>query len=158
MARGLLSKNLTLGAVAALLFLVSVPRVHQLAVLDNQRDAQSAVKAIADAAFQGDSSDQPCPQALSDALSEKLRDVRFHEHFGLIQRHGYYFEVSQSSNGQELVRAWPVDHGETGVFAYVMGADATLRSHRNAEAAWSGNSSERPTGDERGWFDPKAAN
>ncbi|MBJ01653.1 MAG: hypothetical protein CMK00_02140 [Planctomycetes bacterium] len=157
MIPGLSPKNLTLAAVAALLFLVSVPRVHQLAVQDNQRDAQSALRALAKAAFQDPPEASATPRELSVALSERLRDVRYHEPSGLIQRHGYFFEASSAPGGLELIRAWPVDYGETGVFAYVMGSDASLRTHKNVEAAWSGASSERPTGEERGWFETDSA-
>lgn len=145
-------RNLALGAVAVLLFLVSVPRVHQLALQDNQRDAQSAVRALAKAAFPLSAEEGMSSYELSLALSERLRDVRYHEESGLIQRHGYLFEVSSRSQGGDLVRAWPVVHGETGVMAYMMSQESPLQTHRNSDAAWSGRSVTRPTGDEPGWF------
>ena len=86
-------KNITLGAVATLLFLVSVPRVHQLAVQDNQRDAQSAVRALAQEAFRGSTPGAMDAQRLSLLLGERLRDVRYNDNSDLIQRHGYLFEV-----------------------------------------------------------------
>ena len=152
MRSALSSRNITLSAVAVLLFLVSVPRVHQLALQDNQRDAQSAVRALAKAAFPLSAPQSLSSYELSLALSERLRDVRYHKDSGLIQRHGYLFEVSTGPKGRDLVRAWPVDHGETGIMAYVMNQDASLMTHRNSNAAWSGLSVTRPTGKEAGWF------
>jgi hypothetical protein len=152
MRSALSSRNLALGAVAVLLFLVSVPRVHELALQDNQRDAQSAVRVLAEAAFPASATEKLSPYELSVALSERLRDVRFHKDSGLIQRHGYLFEVSSDTKGSDLIRAWPVDHGETGVMAYMMDNDSPLRTHRNSNATWSGVSMARPTGEETGWF------
>ena len=143
-------KNITLGAVAPLLFLVSVPRVHQLAVQDNQRDAQSAVRALAQEAFRGSTPGAMDAQRLSLLLGERLRDVRYNENSGLIQRHGYLFEVLSTPTGQGLVRAWPVAHGDTGVVAYVMAQDTALLTHQNSDAIWSGASTSRPTGQESG--------
>jgi len=144
-------RNITLGAVAALLFLVSVPRVHQLALQDNQRDAQSAVRALAKAAFEAPRAENLEARALSRVLAERLRDVRYDESSGLIQRHGYLFEVVSAPSDQDLVRAWPVAHGQTGVFAYVWTEETALLTHHNPNAEWSGAAEQRPTGREDGW-------
>ena len=148
--RGVLSpKNLSLASVGVLLFLVSVPRVHRLALQDNQRDAQSAVRALHQAV--STSSELVTPQALAAGLEERLRDVKLHEEHGLIQRHGYLFEVAPGAGVGDVVRAWPVSHGDTGAAAYLMDPDGTLRVHANPAALWSGPLSSRPTGQEPGW-------
>jgi len=148
--KGFLSpKNLSLASVGVLLFLVSVPRVHRLAVQDNQRDAQSAVRALYQAV--STASAVATPQELAAGLEERLRDVKLHEEHGLIQRHGYLFEVAPGSGLGDVVRAWPVSHGDTGAAAYLMDPDGTLRVHANPAALWSGPLSSRPTGQEPGW-------
>ena len=144
-------KYLTLCAVGALLFLVSVPRVHQLAVQDNERDALSAIRALAQEAFSSGLSASPTSEELSASLSSRLKDVRFDPTSKVIRRHGYLFEVVRGEPGSEFARAWPARFGETGANAFILRPDGAIMIHSNETAGWSGFSSRRPTGAESGW-------
>jgi len=151
MRRALSPKNLTLCAVGVLMFLVSVPRVHQLAVQDNERDALSAIKALADEAFTPELEMSLNPVHLSASLSSRLKDVRYDSSTKVIRRHGYLFDLAQAKSGEWFARAWPVECGQTGVNAFILGPSACIMTHPNEAAEWSGVLSERPTGDEDGW-------
>ena len=117
------TRTLTLSAGAVLLFLVSVPRVHQLAVQDNERDAKTTVRRAASLVLAGDSQTiaeaHHSIKALCVELQTQLIDVRYDSGAQLIRRHGYFIDLCRDGRGQELVRAWPVQCGRTGMRAYI---------------------------------------
>ena len=153
MKRVLSPRPLTLSAVAGLLFLVSVPRVHQLAVHDNQRDAMSAVLLLVPPVFNDADlgATPPSNESLSQELGHRLNDVRYDPRSRLIRRHGYFLDVGLTHDRHGIIRAWPERHGRTGVSAFVYDRSRGLLSNPNASAAWSGAGSIRPDGTEAGW-------
>jgi len=153
MKRALSPRPLTLSAVAGLLFLVSVPRVHQLAVHDNQRDAMSAVLFLVPPVFNDADLEAALPsnESLSQELGHRLSDVRYDSKSRLIRRHGYFLDVGLTPDRHEIIRAWPEQHGRTGVDAFFYDRSRGLLSNPNTSAAWSGADSIRPDGTEAGW-------
>jgi len=85
-------------------------------------------------------------------LQNRLVDVHYDADTDLLRRHGYIFDVARNKSGQDIIRAWPVEHGRTGVRAYLYAPDRGLLGHANSTAEWSGDSSARPDGEESGWM------
>jgi len=147
---------LTLSAVGIVLFLVSVPRVHQFALQDNERDAVSSLIVLSQVihAAEGESSERALPlQGTWDQeMNCRLYDAHAPEGTSLIQRHGYLLELAHRSDGTPFIRAWPSEHGATGRSAYLFDLEQGLITHSNSNGAWSGASSLRPDGTESGWL------
>ena len=91
MRRLLSPQALTLSAVGAVLFLVSVPRVHLFALQDNERDAVSALITLSSPIFAGETaapSAIPEPETWNAELRARLHGSHPTSHSGLIRRHG----------------------------------------------------------------------
>jgi len=148
-------RSLTLAAVAGVLFLVSVPRVHQLAVQDNERDAVAAVRFLITPVFGNEvhaaPAELPPTKTLGEGLRSRLGDVNYDPSTRLIRIHGYLMDVGRDTRGQAVIRAWPASHGRTGFQAYLYEPTRGLLSHPNTMADWTGSDSPRPDGTESGW-------
>jgi hypothetical protein len=147
---------LVLSAVGVVLFLVSVPRVHQFALQDNERDATSSLLILSktvQAAAAGDSAARqlPLPDTWDQEINCRLYDAHATEGSSVIQRHGYLLELAYRTDGTDFLRAWPTKHGATGRSAYLLDPERGLIEHPNLDGAWSGPSSQRPDGTEPGW-------
>ena len=155
MKRILSPQTLTLSAVAGLLFLVSVPRVHQWAVQDNERDAISAIHLLVRPVFgtevQAAPPDLPVMETLAEALRTRLVDVNYDPTTRLIRRHGYFFDVGRDAEGHAIIRAWPTTHGRTGTHAFLYGLPGGLLRHSDPTGRWSGPEAMPPAGSEPGW-------
>ena len=147
---------LTLSAVGVVLFLVSVPRVHQFALQDNERDATSSLltlsKTVQAAEGEGSARYLPSPGTWDQEINCRLYDAHTTEESSLIQRHGYLLEFVHRADGTEFLRAWPSKHGATGRSAYLLDPERGLIEHPNSDGAWSGPTSQRPDGTEPGWL------
>lgn len=146
---------LILSAVGVVLFLVSVPRVHQFALQDNERDATSSLLVLSKIvqAADGDSSMRQLslPGTWDQEINCRLYDAHASEGSSIIRRHGYLLELAYRSDGTDFLRAWPSKHGATGRSAYLLDPKRGLIEHPNLDGAWSGASSQRPDGTEPGW-------
>ena len=147
---------LTLSAVGIVLFLVSVPRVHQFALQDNERDATSSLLILSKTvqAAEGDPSARQLslPGTWDQEINCRLYDAHAAEGSSIIQRHGYLLELAHRTDGTDFLRAWPTKHGATGRSAYLLDPERGLREHPNTDGAWSGATSQRPDGTEPGWL------
>ena len=150
------AQALTLSAVGLVLFLVSVPRVHQFALQDNERDAVSSLITLSKVVHAGENESPeralPPQETWDQEMNCKLYDARPAEGTSLIQRHGYLLELAHRSDGTPFIRAWPSEHGATGRSADLFDLEQGLIEHSNPNGAWSGASSLRPDGTESGWL------
>ncbi len=127
---------LTLAAIATVVLLVSLPRLEDLAMRENEGDAAWLTGRLAEL----------CPtvsavnvQALvlsSPRLGRQIDDAEFLQGGRLLRRHGYLFELD--ATGGPSVRAWPWQHGRTGRAVIVWTPEDGLRGHQNEPGAWSG--------------------
>jgi len=159
--RGLsLSGALSLCAVAAVLIVVSIPRLRGMAQQENEVDACATTRLLAFALRAYGEERAP---TLSDLLHMPqlagLRaDAELLERGRLLRRHGYLFELSRLTPGvaftaapltplatpggapglPHAVRAWPWEHGFTGRACFLAtDSGATLR-HANTGAHCEG--------------------
>ena len=142
--RGLsIADPLTLLAIGLVVVLVSLPRLRRFAVRENETDAIHALKMLAaDAEASPDALAAGGLGALLAASSshqERFTDVELLED-GRLRRHGYLFDVVRDEAGRACLRAWPWEHGRTGVGAFVAGGGAVL-GFENADGRYSGPAS-----------------
>ena len=146
---------LILSAVGVVVFLVSVPRVHQFALQDNERDAISSLLALSGAVHASEGEPRceslPLQSTWDREMSRRLCDAHQEEKSSLIQRHGYLLELAHHVDGTPFIRAWPSEHGATGRTAYLLDKEQGLIKHANTGGSWSGTESMRPDGTEPGW-------
>ncbi len=135
----ILSDWITLGAIFAVILVVSLPRLRALALHQNELDAIQATKLLGKSVFAMET--EPTLGGvlqIDSSLEHRLEDVEVLEQGSLLRRHGYLFDLTRTQTGEPAIRAWPWDCGETGYGAYVITKDAGLRGHPNAESLWSG--------------------
>ena len=154
----------TLLAVALVVLLVSLPRLREFALRENQGDASSLVQRLGrllDNSVQAGPSPTVQDLVQDDALfAEQLGDAEFLDGGRVLRRHGYLFEVvpadAAPSGGPDAgapplqeetaaatasayrVRAWPWEHGRSGLASFVWLPGRGLARHGNAPGQWSG--------------------
>jgi hypothetical protein len=130
---------LTLAAVALVVLLVSLPRLRDLALRENEADAAWLARRLAEL------STEDAPATLGELFVEEgslrrlAEDAELLEEGRLLRRHGYLFELLPPP--RRAVRAWPWEAGRTGRVALVWTPALGLVGHPNADGRWSG---ERP--------------
>ena len=145
---------LTLLAVALVVLLVSLPRLRELALRENQGDARQLVTRVAELLEGNDARFAPTIQSLLEsrpALRRQLDDAEFLDDGSLMRRHGYLFEVVAFPQAQ-AVRAWPARHGQSGLAAYAWSQGTGLIGHPNVDGRWSAELPPLAPGDPA--FDP----
>jgi len=138
---------LTLAAVALVVLLVSLPRLRDLALRENESDAVWLARRLAEL-----STEDLTPQAGGRAVRElvesrpllkrQIDDVEYLGGGRVLRRHGYLFEVLALDSGSKprrVVRAWPWQAGHTGRVALVWSPETGLLGHENADGRWSGD-------------------
>jgi hypothetical protein len=147
---------LTLAAVALVVLLVSLPRLRDLALRENESDAAWLAGRLAALCVQ----DETLPlQALLERdplLDRQVDDAEFLDGGRVLRRHGYLFEVlsvppvggpGEQGAGEQgeraeaagrAVRAWPWEAGRTGRVALVWTPQSGLIGHLNGDGRWSG--------------------
>ncbi len=137
-----LSSAATLVAVGVVVLVVSLPRLREFALRENEQDARLVVERLATLLA---SEVQAGERALNvEALVLKapgyprqFEDAEFLEGGTLMRRHGYLFEVGGA--GDPLpVRAWPWQHRRTGFSAYAWTRERELVGHANSDGSFSG--------------------
>ncbi len=155
MKHKLSTQALTLSAVGLVLFLVSVPRVHQFALQDTERDAKSSLLTLFNTVYAGEgeraNGQIPAQEAWDQEVKCRLYDVHSSDDPALLQRHGYLLELAHRADGSKFLRAWPTEHGNTGRSAFLLDSQRGLIEHDNTDGTWSGATSDRPDGTEPGW-------
>ena len=151
---------LTLAAVALVVLLVSLPRLRDLALRENESDALWLTQRLSELATVRESrSVQELLEAAPD-LRRQIDDAQYLEGGRLLRRHGYAFEVLAqpgAADGSLAVRAWPWRAGRTGGSAFVWTASGGLLGNANRAGRWSGERAPPTEADEAGEWAPVAA-
>ncbi len=136
-----LSSAAMLVAIGIVVLLVSLPRLREFALRENEEDARALVKRLAGLATREvQAAEKPSIEFLlaSDpAAKRQLDDAEFLDGGTRLRRHGYLFEVGDAADGI-YVRAWPWEWRKTGTSAYAWTPAQDLVAHPNAEGRWSG--------------------
>lgn len=147
---------MTLFAVVAVVVLVSLPRLRDFALHENETDAVSLTRTLS-RAIEGQGPERPATigQLLTsdEDLQRRLLDADLLEEGRLLRRHGYLFDLCELEAGGVAVRAWPWNYGQTGLGAFVVLPDGRGLGHANEDRAWSGPDSP-PSGP---WPPPREA-
>lgn len=144
-----LGRYLTLVAIAAVVVVISLPRLREFALRENESDARAllarlgakleihaaerpaSVAALVSAADAADTDDR-------GGLSRWLGDAEYLAEGRLLRRHGYLFDVAEGPDRRFVVRAWPWRAGRTGTLAFVDPVGAAPLAHANQAARFSG--------------------
>jgi len=141
--------GLTLVAVGVVVLLVSLPRLREFALDENEGDARRLVAHLGELlSHPVQAADAPAEQASnveqlvhgSRDLARQLDDAEFLEHGRLLRRHGYLFELTPRAQpgAATCVRAWPWHYQQTGLSAFAWTPKAGLQAHANDGGLWSG--------------------
>ena len=132
----------TLVAVVTVVLLVSLPRLRHFALRENESDARQVVRALAELVTHPvQAAERPDVGQLirSDPLLEQQwRDIDYLAEGTLARRHGYLFEVVHTESGA-AVRAWPWQHGRTGLCSYVWRPATGVLVHDDPTGSCSGD-------------------
>jgi hypothetical protein len=141
----------TLVAIATVVLLVSLPRLRDFALRENEGDAQRLVSRLGAIDALDDRAPARTIRELIEgqpALARQLDDAEFLEEGTLLRRHGYLFDLAGDSSGPpgfsgasgapRAVRGWPWAHGRTGFAAFAWLSGRGLTAHANREGLWSG--------------------
>lgn len=148
---------LTLAAVALVVLLVSLPRLRDLALRENESDAAWLTGRLAELCVEHDALELEALVERAPLLDRQLEDVEYLEGGRVLRRHGYLFEVLALEGGAadaatRAVRAWPWEAGRTGRVALLWTPDGGLLGHPNEDGRWSGEHPPRPEDAARaGW-------
>jgi len=149
----------TLAAVAGVVLLVSLPRLRDFALRENESDARQLarrlVHLIEDPALDALADGTPSAGELLSAhpqLERELSDLEVLEGGRKLRRHGYLFELVPTAPGAPpTVRAWPWKHGRTGRRAYLAVPGRGLYAHANPDGRWTGEHPPPPSPAEAAW-------
>lgn len=131
-------RSLTLLTIGLVVVLVSLPRLRDFALRENESDARALSRLLA---VSLSASDAPTIQGLLSAAPNVARlanDREFLAGGELLRRHGYLFDLARASDGRRAVRAWPWSAGRTGRRAFIAVAAGELWSGECARGHWSG--------------------
>ena len=135
----------TLVAVGLVVLLVSLPRLRDFALRENESDARTLVARLGQLAEReaqvAESGNVEALVAREPALLRQLDDLEFLDRGRLLRRHGYLFELLSGAGARAAgtnVRAWPWQYRKTGHSAYAWGPARALLVHANAGGEWSG--------------------
>lgn len=134
-------RYLTLVAIAAVVVVISLPRLREFALRENESDARALLSRLA-ATLEVHAAETP--RAVEElvradgGLAQWTTDGEYLEDGRLLRRHGYLFDVTFGADHRWAVRAWPWRAGRTGTRAFVDVAGAALVVHPNDGARYSG--------------------
>ncbi len=119
------------------MLLVSLPRLREFALRENETDARTLVTRLGEVcAREKHAGSLAQALELEPQLVARLDDAEWLDHGRVLRRHGYLFELDASRTPARVV-AWPWEHGRTGFRAFRWEAGA-LEIHSNRAGAWSG--------------------
>lgn len=138
--------HLTLLAIGVVVLLVSLPRLRRFALRENELDAIQALRVLAsDAAARPEvlaAGGLGALLATSERHRSRLADLEVLDD-GRLRRHGYLLDAVEPEPGRWVLRAWPWEHGRTGLGAFVATAEG-VRGAANENGRWSGPSAPPP--------------
>jgi hypothetical protein len=130
-----------LGLVALVVFLVSLPRLREFALRENELDALHALRVLSeDALARPDAlatGDLGALLAASPDHRVRLEDVEVLEG-GRLRCHGYLFAAAIAEAGRPVLVAWPWEHGSTGLAAFAIEPGGETLGLRNEAGVYSG--------------------
>lgn len=141
---------ITLFAVGLVVLLVSLPRLRAFALRENQGDASSLVVRLGELLDTSvEAAELPRVRDLvedDERFAARLGDAEFLDEGRLLRRHGYLFEVVPAESGPSSseartawrVRAWPWEHGRSGLASFLWLPGRGLARHANVRGQWSG--------------------
>ncbi|MBI5431939.1 MAG: hypothetical protein HZA52_03805 [Planctomycetes bacterium] len=157
-------RYLTLVAIAAVVVVISLPRLREFALRENENDARVLLGRLA-STLEVHAAERPAQVAdlvaAGDGLAQWMTDAEYLDDGRLLRRHGYLFDVVRGPGECLAVRAWPWRAGRTGSRVFVDFVGAAPLVHPNAGARWSGptGAPELATLDaDAGWRDAALAN
>jgi hypothetical protein len=141
--------GLTLVAVGVVVLLVSLPRLREFALDENEGDARRLVAHLGELLSSPvHAADEPAADPAnveqlihgSRELARQLDDAEYLDQGRLLRRHGYLFELTPRASPGSVtgVRAWPWHYRQTGLSAFAWTPDAGLQGHANDGGRWSG--------------------
>jgi hypothetical protein len=140
-----------LTAVGVVVLLVSLPRLREFALRENEADARRLTARLGELCERAQAApvrDLGALLASEQQLLQRLDDADWLADGAVLRRHGYLFGLAP--DGQSVV-AWPWEHGRTGVQVY-RSAHEKLEGHPNPGGAWSGLASPpQQAGDDPLW-------
>lgn len=137
-----LSSAATLVAVGVVVLVVSLPRLRDFALRENEEDARLVVERLAALVENEVQAGERAAnvEALvlkSPGYPRQFEDAEFLDGGTLMRRHGYLFEIGRP--GDTLpVRAWPWQHRRTGFSAYAWTREQRLVGNANSDGSFSG--------------------
>jgi hypothetical protein len=152
----------TLASVATVVLLVSLPRLRDLALRENESDARRLAERlgailVSQAGTNGLATRARGARDVVESeplLARELGDLEYLEGGSLVRRHGYLFDIVTEESGLPLaVRAWPCVVGRSGERAFVWSAERGLLAHPN-RGRWSGAASRPPAAPAELGLDP----
>lgn len=154
--RGLTAVDyLSLCAIGIVVVLVSLPRLRAFALRENERDALRMLRVLgADASTHGAvlrAGGLGALLAVNDGHRVRLEDLELVDH-GRLRRHGYLFDAAELAPGRWVLRAWPWEHGRTGVGAFQLVPGSEVQGYANPGGGFSGPNRPPPA-----LADPRAA-
>ncbi|MCC6408463.1 MAG: hypothetical protein IT453_14970 [Planctomycetes bacterium] len=134
-------RYLTLVAISAVVVMISLPRLREFALRENENDARVLLGRLA-STLEVHAAERPAHVAdlvaAGDGLAQWMTDAEYLEDGKLLRRHGYLFDVVQGPDERLAVRAWPWHAGRTGSRVFVDLVGAAPLVHPNDAARWSG--------------------
>jgi hypothetical protein len=154
------SGALSLAAIVAVLVVISVPRLQDIARQENEADARTTAQLLARALGSFPATGEPSMRDLvrRPELAGGLSDAELLQRGTLLRRHGYLFEVTRLAPSLNLpalpiallagakdalksmpaIRAWPWSHGSSGEMAFLVTAAGACLLHPNSASRWHG--------------------
>jgi hypothetical protein len=133
---------LTLAAVALVVLLVSLPRLRDLALRENEADAAWLARRLGELSVQDEAPTLGELFGRQGSLRRLAEDAELIEGGRVLRRHGYLFELLPGP--RRAVRAWPWEAGRTGRVALLWTPEVGLVGHPNHDGRWSGDRPPRP--------------
>ena len=141
------SGGATVAAIVLVLVLVSLPRLHDFAVRENEADARALTTQLGEGLLRTPGASL-AELAAEAGFEGRRNDVEWVAEGRLMRHHGYLFELIRRPEGA-LLRAWPWCYGETGRTAFVYRLEGGVFRHANG-GAWTGPE-QPPTPASEGW-------
>jgi hypothetical protein len=132
---------LSLCAIGLVVVLVSLPRLRAFALRENERDALRMLRVLGeDASKHGTvlgAGGLGALLAANDGHRVRLEDLELVDH-GRLRRHGYLFDAAELAPGRWVLRAWPWEHGRTGVGVFQLTPGGDVHGFANPAGGFSG--------------------
>ncbi len=131
------SDHVTLAAIGLVVVLVALPGLRRFALRENETDAVRMLQLVASETAVNEERGLAHLFAPDSALQRRLGDVEVLAD-GRVRRHGYLFDRARTSQGEIVLRAWPWEHGHTGIGAFLCIDERGVLGDANGDGRYSG--------------------